>query len=72
MRYLQRMFKAGVLAEGEVKVSDEGIPQGSISPILANIFVHYVIDAWMAWVVKPRCAGQVAMVRYADGTPVQA
>lgn len=66
-RYLQRMFKAGVLAAGELKVSDEGIPQGSIcSPILANIFAHYVIDVWMAWIVKPRCAGQVALFRYAD------
>ena len=42
IRYLIRMFKAGVLAEGELTVSEEGVPQGSsCSPVLANIFAHY-------------------------------
>ena len=67
MRYLHRMFKAGVLAEGELRVSEEGVPQGSsCSPILANIFAHYVIDVWIEETVKPRCSGQVALFRYAD------
>lgn len=67
MRYLQRMFKAGVLSAGELKASEEGVPQGSIcSPILANIFAHYVIDMWVEEAVKPRCSGQVALFRYAD------
>ena len=44
MRYISRMFKAGVLAEGELRMSEEGVPQGSIcSPVLANIFAHYAI-----------------------------
>ena len=67
MRYLTRMFKAGVLAEGELTISDEGVPQGSIcSPILANIFAHEVIDTWFSEVVKRHCDGQVELYRYAD------
>jgi group II intron reverse transcriptase/maturase len=66
-RYLQRMFKAGILSNGELITSDEGVPQGSVcSPIIANIFAHEVIDKWMEEVVKPRCAGGVQMIRYAD------
>lgn len=67
LRYLIRMFKSGVLADGELTVSDEGVPQGSVcSPIIANIFAHSVIDDWMENTVKAHCKGQVEMVRYAD------
>ena len=68
MRYIIRMFKAGILADGELTISEEGmIIQGSCaSPILANIFAHYVIDEWIAKEVKPRCVGQVWLCRYAD------
>ena len=67
MRYINRMFKAGVLSEGDLKVSEEGVPQGSVcSPILANIFAHYAIDIWMKEMVKPNCKGKVALFRYAD------
>lgn len=66
-RYLIRMFKAGVLAEGEMIISDEGVPQGSgCSPIIANIFAHEVIDEWIEKTVKAHCEGKVKMVRYAD------
>ena len=61
------MFKSGVLAAGELTVGNEGVPQGSLcSPILANIFAHYVIDVWLEEVVKVHCAGKVAWFRYAD------
>jgi RNA-directed DNA polymerase len=71
LRYLVRMFKGGVLAEGELQVSEEGVPQGSIcSPILANIFAHYVIDTWFEETVRPQCAGRVALFRYADDAVV--
>ncbi|MDR3491870.1 MAG: group II intron reverse transcriptase/maturase [Gammaproteobacteria bacterium] len=67
IRYLIRMFKSGVLTEGELIVSDEGVPQGSgCSPIIANIFAHEVIDEWLEKTVKAHCAGKVKMVRYAD------
>lgn len=67
MRYMTRMLKAGVLTEGELRVSEEGVPQGSIcSPILANVFAHYVIDEWFQEVVIRHCRGKVEMFRYAD------
>jgi group II intron reverse transcriptase/maturase len=67
LRYLMRMFKSGVLTEGELTISDEGVTQGSVcSPIIANIFAHEVIDEWMEKTVKAHCAGEVKMVRYAD------
>lgn len=67
LRYLSRMFKAGVLAENDLQVGDEGVPQGSLcSPVLANIFAHHVIDMWFEQTVKQHCRGRVAMFRYAD------
>ena len=67
MRYMKRMFKAGVLVAGELTMSEEGVPQGScVSPVLANIFAHQVIDTWFEAVVKRHCIGQVALYRYAD------
>ena len=67
MRYIIRMFKAGVLTEGELKITEEGVPQGSAcSPILANIFAHYAIDEWILKMVKPACKGTVELFRYAD------
>ena len=67
LRYVVRMFKAGVLADGELTISDEGVPQGSIcSPILANLFAHHVIDLWLEETVKAHCRDKVAVFRYAD------
>jgi group II intron reverse transcriptase/maturase len=67
LRYITRILKSGVLSEGELTVSEEGVPQGSIcSPILANIFAHYVIDEWFEDVVKEHCSGKVELYRYAD------
>lgn len=67
MRYISRMFKAGVLTEEELKMSEEGVPQGSIcSPVLSNIFAHFAIDVWIEEMVKPACKGAVELFRYAD------
>ncbi len=67
MRYIIRLFKAGVLSKNEFRVDDEGVPQGSVcSPIIANIFSHYVIDEWFEEVVKGHCKGKVELFRYAD------
>jgi retron-type reverse transcriptase len=59
------MFKAGILADGELRVSDEGVPQGSIcSPVLANIYAHYVVDLWFEEIIS--IYYDVKMCRYAD------
>ncbi len=67
LRLIQRMLKAGVLTEGEFQVSEEGTPQGSIvSPVLSNIYLHYVMDLWFEKVAKKKMKGYAAMRRYAD------
>lgn len=67
MRYMSRMFKAGVLADGEMSINDDGVPQGSCcSPVCSGIFAHYALDVWIEDMVKPHCKGNIALVRYAD------
>ena len=67
MQYISRMFKAGVLADGELVVNEDGVSQGSLcSPILSNIYAHEVIDSWFEKVVKAHCKGRVELFRYAD------
>lgn len=68
LRLISKWLKAGILEEdGQVVVPEEGTPQGgSISPILANIYLHNVIDEWFEKEVKPRCDGDVFICRYAD------
>jgi RNA-directed DNA polymerase len=67
MRYVSRMLKAGILAENELTVSDEGVPQGSLcSPIFSNVVAHYVIDEWLEKTVKPLMKGSIQAFRYAD------
>jgi RNA-directed DNA polymerase len=67
IRYIIRMFKAGVLSEGDLVVSDEGVAQGSIcSPILSNVFAHKVLDEWIEQTIQPYCKGKVKLFRYAD------
>jgi len=68
IRLLSKWLKAGILEEdGSIEYPKEGTPQGgSISPILANIYLHYVIDEWFETVVKPHCDGEAILCRYAD------
>jgi RNA-directed DNA polymerase len=64
---IRRWLKAGVLEDGEVHPSEEGTPQGgSISVLLSNVYLHYVLDLWFERVVKPRLRGEACMVRYID------
>jgi len=67
LRYIKRFLIGGVM-EGTVRQeSDKGTPQGGlISPILANVYLHYVLDLWVEKVLKKRSQGEVYYVRYAD------
>jgi len=67
IRLIGRMLKAGIMEDGLVKASEEGTPQGSIlSPLLSNIYLHYVLDQWFSRVVRPRCRGEAHYFRFAD------
>jgi len=64
---IRRFLKAGYMESGLLVRTDEGTPQGgNLSPMLANIFLHYVLDLWFVKRVKPRVAGKCYLVRYAD------
>jgi RNA-directed DNA polymerase len=65
--YIWRMLRAGVMEDGNVDESDEGTPQGGvISPILANIYLHYVLDLWVEREFKACAIGYVQLIRYSD------
>jgi RNA-directed DNA polymerase len=66
-RMVKRFLRAGVSEDGSVTVSDEGTPQGGvISPLLANIYLHYVLDLWFERVFRKNCSGYARLIRYAD------
>jgi len=67
LRYVKRFLKAGVMEGLERFESDLGAPQGGlISPVCANVYLHYVLDMWFDKVVKEECKGDAFIVRYAD------
>ena len=66
-RVVDKWLTAGVLEQGRLTHPEAGTPQGGvISPLLANIYLHEVLDTWFENVVKPRLRGQAFLVRYAD------
>ena len=71
LRLLGKWLKAGILEEGNVSFLQAGSPQGGvISPMLANIYLHEVLDVWFVRDVQPRLRGRAHLVRYADdGAP---
>jgi group II intron reverse transcriptase/maturase len=67
VRLVGKWLNAGVLENGVVKRSDDGTPQGGvISPLLANIYLHHVLDDWWVRDVLPRMRGDAFLIRYAD------
>ena len=68
LRLIRKWLKAGVLdTDGQVLHPVTGTPQGgTVSPILANVCLHYVLDLWFEKVVKQHCRGEACLVRYAD------
>jgi RNA-directed DNA polymerase len=66
-RMVKRFLKAGVWEDGSITVSDDGTPQGGvISPILANIYLHYALDLWFEKIYRKSCIGYARLIRYAD------
>ena len=67
LRLIDKWLKAGVAEGGSVTYPDAGTPQGGVaSPLLANIYLHYVLDEWFEREVKPRLRGRAFLIRYAD------
>lgn len=67
LRLIGKWLKAGVWQAGAVTYPTTGSPQGGvISPLLANIYLHYVLDDWWLTEVKPRLKGRAFLIRYAD------
>jgi retron-type reverse transcriptase len=67
LRLIQKWLKAGVMEEGKWSDTETGTPQGSvISPLLADIYLHYVFDLWVNVWRKKYARGEVIVVRYAD------
>lgn len=67
LRLIGKWLHAGVMEDGELSYPESGSPQGGvISPMLANIYLHEVVDQWFYREVKPRLRGRAQLVRYAD------
>ena len=64
---IRRFLKAGVMENGKYLDSESGSPQGNgASPVLANVYLHYVLDNWFDVIVQRQCRGQCYLIRYAD------
>jgi RNA-directed DNA polymerase len=67
LQIIVRILKSGVMEEGQYQETEKGTPQGGIiSPLLANIYLHYALDLWFEKVIKKELRGYAQMVRYAD------
>jgi len=64
---VKRMLVAGVVEDGRRMPTDKGVPQGgAVSAVLANVYLHHVLDKWFMEVVKEHCKGEAHLIRYAD------
>ena len=67
LRTIKKFLKAGVMEEGVLESTEAGTPQGGLcSPVLSNIYLHYVLDLWFEKIVKENMRGYVELVRYCD------
>lgn len=67
LRIVQRFLKAGVMEDGRFTASVAGTPQGGlVSPVLSNIYLHYVLDLWFERCFARGCEGKASLIRYAD------
>lgn len=67
LRYIERFLKSGVMEDMKYIKSDKGTPQGGlVSPVLANVYLHYVLDLWFEKTIKPKLKGEAYLIRYAD------
>src|SRR5712692_2221024 len=67
LRLIVRMLKSGIMEDGLVRASDEGVPQGgNLSPLLSNVYLHYTLDLWFERRFKRTCRGVAYYFRYAD------
>lgn len=67
LRIVRRLLKAGVMEDGVFDATTEGAPQGGlVSPVLSNIYLHYVLDLWFEKRFARRCRGKAYFIRYAD------
>ena len=67
LRLICRFLKAGVMVDGKLQATEDGVPQGaSLSPLLANVYLHYVLDEWFEQEVRPRLRGEAYLIRFAD------
>ena len=67
LRLIVRLLKSGIMEDGLVRASDEGVPQGgNLSPLLSNVYLHYTLDLWFERRFKQTCRGAAYYFRYAD------
>ena len=67
LRLIDKWLKAGVMEDGNISYPDSGSPQGGvISPLISNVFLHYVLDLWFENEVKPRLKSHAYLIRFAD------
>lgn len=67
IRYIVRIIRAGIVEDGVLRKSEKGVAQGElISPVLSNVYLHYVLDSWFEKKVKSELKGEAYLVRFAD------
>ena len=67
LRLIVRFLKSGIMEDGLVRASDEGVPQGgNLSPLLSNVYLHYTLDLWFEQRFKRTCQGEAYYFRFAD------